>query len=251
MLIILSVGAFGAGFIDAVVGGGGLIQIPTMMNVFPKTALEIIFGTNKIASVVGTSSAAIQYGRRIRVPWRCALPAAVAAFIGSALGAKTLPHFHSDFLKPLIIVLLIVVAIYTYRKKQFGLAERATQLDRRDIISAILIGLTIGFYDGFFGPGTGSFLIFLFIHFIHFDFLKASATAKIVNVATNLAAIAYFSLATDLMWKIGMMMAMFNLAGAIIGSRTALKHGTQFVRHLFLIIVTVLIATQIYKLFTE
>lgn len=244
----LGVAAFFAGFVDAVVGGGGLIQIPALFTAFPATQPATLFGTNKIASIVGTTSAALQYARRVAIPWRVALPGAVAALIGAWYGARAVAYLPAEFLRPFILVLLVLVAIYTFVRKDFGTQSREVRGGRREWWLALTIGGGVGFYDGFFGPGTGSFLIFLFVRFIGMDFLRASVTAKIVNVATNLAAISFFALNVEILWRLGVVMAVCNLAGAVTGSRLALKHGAGFVRKMFLGVVTVLIARLAYDL---
>ncbi|MBW7860992.1 MAG: TSUP family transporter [Rhodocyclaceae bacterium] len=245
----LGLAAFFAGFVDAVVGGGGLIQTPALLAAYPGTAPATLFGTNKLASVVGTFSAAVQYARRVRIPWTIALPGAVAALAGAWLGARAVSVLPGEFLRPLILVLLIAVAVYTFVRKDFGQQGRSTGRSKSaDQLVALLIGGGIGFYDGFFGPGTGSFLIFLFIRFCGMDFLHASVTAKIVNVATNLSAIGYFALNVPLLWSLGAVMAVCNLAGAVAGSRMALRHGSGFVRKLFLGVVAVLILKLAYDL---
>ena len=242
LLLIIAMGAFFAGLVDAVVGGGGLVQIPLLFSALPNTAPAVIYGTNKLASVVGTSSAAWQYARRIDIDWRLAWPAIVAAFIASWLGARSVALLPPDALRPLVLLLLIAVAIYTFAKKDFGSLQRETGLttssQRRIAIGA---GALIGFYDGFFGPGTGSFLIFAFIRFLGMDFLRASAMAKLVNVATNLAAILFFAAHGSVLWLAAGLMAAANLSGAVVGSRLALKHGSGFVRKVFLFVVCVLI----------
>lgn len=242
----LALAAFFAGFVDAVVGGGGLIQIPALFSAFPNTSPATLFGTNKIASIVGTASAAVQYGRRVAIPWRTALPAAGAALVGSWYGAKAVAYLPADMLRPVILVLLILVAIYTFLKKDFGMGSDRQISPRQTTLTALGIGGGIGLYDGFFGPGTGSFLIFLFIRFSAMDFLRAAATAKIVNVSTNLAAISFFALNVTLLWKLGALMALCNLAGAVTGSRMALQRGVGFVRQMFLGVVSVLIVKIAY-----
>lgn len=242
LLAILGVGAFFAGFIDAVVGGGGLVQIPLLFAVFPDLAPALLFGTNKLASIVGTSSAAVQYALRVRIDWSIAAPAAGAAFVASWFGARSVSLFPPELLRPLVLVLLVAVGIHTFSRKDFGSLARVTGwTQRQQATLAALIGALIGFYDGFFGPGTGSFLIFCFIRFLGLDFLGASVTAKIANVATNLAAILFFASEGSILWKAALVMAACNLIGALCGSGLALRHGTRFVRRLFLVVVTALI----------
>jgi uncharacterized membrane protein YfcA len=245
----LALAAFFAGFVDAVVGGGGLIQLPALLAAYPQVAPASLFATNKVASIVGTTSAAIQYSRRVRTPWALAGPGAVAALLGSWWGAKAVSYLSPEAIRPLVLVLLVFVAIYTFIKKDFGLHGREEEVaPSRGGLIAAAIGLIVGFYDGFFGPGTGSFFIVLLIHFLGMDFLRASVTAKILNVATNLAAIAYFSANVKIMWMLGALMAASNLAGALTGSRMALRHGTAFVRMMFLLVVSALILKLSYDL---
>ena len=186
---------------------------------------------------------------RVAIPWAVAGPGAVAALVGAWYGAKAVAYIDPSILRPLILVLLIVVAIYTFMRKELGAVSTEPEHGRRSVVLAIAIGAVIGFYDGFFGPGTGSFLIFLFIRLLGMDFLRASVSAKILNVATNLAAIAFFAGNVELMWKLAVVMAVCNLAGSILGSRMALKHGTGFVRKMFLGVVLVLIARLAYDTF--
>ena len=245
----LGLAALFAGFVDSIVGGGGLIQLPALFTAFPGTTPATLFGTNKLASIVGTTSAAIQYNRRVAIPWRVAGPGALAALVGSWYGAKAVAYLDPAILRPLILVLLVLVAAYTFLRKELGAVSNEPEHGKRSAMLAVVIGGGIGFYDGFFGPGTGSFLIFLFIRFLGMDFLRASVSAKILNVATNLAAIGFFVGNVELMWKLAAVMAVCNLAGSIIGSRMALKHGTGFVRKMFLGVVLVLIARLTYDTF--
>lgn len=249
LFLALGLSALFAGFVDSVVGGGGLIQLPALFTALPNAAPATLFGTNKLASIVGTTSAAIQYGRRVSIPWRVALPGAAAALVGSWCGAKAVAYLDPAILRPLILVLLVAVAAYTFIRKDLGAVSAEPAHGARSALLAATIGAVIGFYDGFFGPGTGSFLIFLFIRFLGMDFLRASVTAKILNVATNAAAISFFVGNVELLWKLAAVMAVCNLAGALLGSRMALKHGVVFVRKMFLAVVTVLIARLAYDTF--
>lgn len=251
VLVLIAVAAFMAGFVDAVVGGGGLIQIPALFTAFPSASPASLFGTNKIASIVGTASAAIQYSRRVSIPWRIALPGAVAALLGAWFGARAVAWMPVELLKPLVLVLLTLVAAYTFARKDFGTEVTKSVVGRRDVFITIAIALVVGFYDGFFGPGTGSFFIFLLVRFVALDFLHASATAKILNVATNFAALSFFASSVDLLWQAGLVMAACNLSGALIGSRLALRHGAGFVRRIFLLVVVMLIAKMAYDLISE
>lgn len=238
---MLGLGAFLAGLVDAVVGGGGLIQIPLLLATFPATPIPVLFGTNKVSSVAGTLSAAVRYARAIDLPWRIAGWSACAAFAGSWGGAQVVSWLPRETMKPVVLVLLVVVGAYTFVRKDFGRLERHPMPRAWAIPASLLAGSVIGFYDGFFGPGTGSFLIFVFVRWFGFDFLKASAAAKVVNVSTNFAAIAAFAIHDGILWRVGLGMAVANLAGAQVGAHLALRHGSGFVRWLFLAVVVVLV----------
>ena len=240
-LLALIFAAFFAGAIDAVVGGGGLIQIPALFAVHPGETPATLFGTNKCASVVGTANATWRYARRVSMPWRTILPAAVAAFALSYAGAAAVAWLPKDAVRPLILVLLVLAAVYTLKRKDFGQLHSPAHAGARELAYAVLLGGVIGFYDGFFGPGTGSFLIFLFVRFFGFDFLHASASAKLVNVATNLAALAYFLPNGHVLPLLAAAMAVANVAGSQAGTWLALRYGSRFVRQVFLLVVAVLI----------
>lgn len=239
--VYLFVAAFFAGLVDAVVGGGGLIQVPALFAAWPQTAPATLFGTNKLASVWGTAAAAGQYVRRVRVEWGTALPAAGAAFAFAFAGAYAVTRFSPDLIRKALPFILILVAIHTFKARHLGLRHTPLHHGKRERRMALAVGAGIGFYDGFFGPGTGSFLVFLFVRFFGFDFLGASAAAKIVNVACNVAALLWFGYSGHIMWHIGLAMAACNVLGSAVGSRLALRHGSGFVRKIFLVVVIALI----------
>ena len=241
LLLGLALAALFAGFIDAVVGGGGLIQIPALFNALPQELPATLFGTNKFSSVFGTSNAAWRYARRVDMPWRTTLPAALAAFACSYLGAMAVAWLPPVMLRPLILLLLIGAAAYTFGRRDFGALHQPQHKGRREFAYALLLGGAIGFYDGFFGPGTGSFLIFLFIRFFGFDFLHASAASKVVNVSTNLAALAFFIPHGHFLPLLAVLMAVCNILGSFLGTHLALRHGSAFVRKVFLCVVSVFI----------
>ena len=241
LLLALAVAALIAGFIDSVVGGGGLIQIPALFNALPNEIPATLFGTNKFSSLFGTSNAAWAYARRVRMPWRTTLPAAAAAFACSYAGAMAVAWLPPAMLRPLILLLLIGAAAYTFRRRDFGAVHRPQHKGRREFAYALILGGAIGFYDGFFGPGTGSFLIFLFIRFFGFDFLHASAASKVVNVATNLAALGFFVPNGHLLPLLAVLMASFNVLGSLLGTHLALRHGSGFVRKAFFCVVSAFI----------
>jgi uncharacterized membrane protein YfcA len=165
----------------------------------------------------------------------------VAAFIFSFLGARVTSLLNPSLMRPVILGLLIAVAIYTFTKKDFGLFQISKLSRSQQWLYSVAIGSVIGFYDGFFGPGTGSFLIFAFVGIFGYSFLAASASAKVINFATNLAAILYFAATNNIIYFLGIPMAICNILGAFVGTKLAIKNGSQFVRKLFLIIVSLLI----------
>ena len=233
-------GAFLAGLVDSVVGGGGLIQTPTLLLWLPpslSSSIATVFGTNKLASLCGTSVATLQYARQVRIPWRTAGPMAGTAFIASFVGARAVAYFRSEVLRPLVFFLLVAVAIYTYWKKDLGSLHRPKLERTAEKAAALITGCCLGFYDGFFGPGTGSFLIFIFVGVFGFDFLAASGSAKAVNLATNLAAVTYFAGSDHIAYQYAIPMAAFNMLGSATGSRLAILRGSRFVRRLFLAVV--------------
>lgn len=239
--LLIAFASFFAGMIDAIVGGGGLILVPALFATYPTTSPATLLGTNKCASVWGTSLAAYQYSKRIQLAWQALLPAALFALIGSFIGAWSLTQIDPAFIRKLMPLILLLVLIYTLIKKDLGTHHAPHPNKHRERLIACLIGAVVGWYDGFFGPGTGSFFIILFVRFLGYDFLNASASAKLLNVTTNVAAILLFALKGHVWWQIGLIMAVANMAGSYIGSHLALKHGARFVRWVFVVVVSLLI----------
>ncbi|MDR2614362.1 MAG: TSUP family transporter [Candidatus Accumulibacter sp.] len=240
-LAVLALGSLFAGFIDSVVGGGALVQVPALFSILPGEAPAVLLGTNKIASVFGTTNAAWRYARRVSLPWGAILPAVSAAFVCSYLGAAAVAWLPREMLRPIILFMLIATAVYTFWRKDFGAVHRPRLTGTRQFGYAVAVGGTLGFYDGFFGPGAGSFLIFLFIRFFGFDFLHASAASKMINIAANLAAIGYFVPNGFFLPLAALVMASANIGGSFIGTHLALRHGSGFVRRVFLIVISALI----------
>jgi uncharacterized protein len=251
VLLLLCFFAFLAGFIDSIVGGGGLILIPALLILRPDLDLATILGTNKGAAVWGTLTATLHYSRKVGIPWRVMLPAAVAGFIFSGLGAFAVTKVDNDFLRPFIIILLVGVAIYTFFKKDFGRLHAPSVSENKQRLVGILAGATLGFYDGFFGPGTGSFLILVLVGFIGFSFLAASASAKVINFASNLSAVFLFAFTGHIAYALVLPMAVCVMAGSWVGSRLAVVRGSAFVRVLFLVVVTGIILRLSYDTFSR
>ena len=240
--IFLAIAAGFAGFVDAVAGGGGLVQLPALLIGISNKPIPLILGTNKVPSIFGTSSAAISYFRKVKPDLRLTCYMAGPAFIGSITGARLATSFPKDVFRPLIIFLLTAVAIYTWKKPHLGMNENLKFTEKRRHLIVAAMGLTIGFYDGIFGPGTGTFLVFLLVGVVGYAFLKASATAKLVNIATNFGAILSFQITGHIWWRLGLVLAIANVSGALIGSQLAIRGGSPLVRKVFLFVTTILIA---------
>lgn len=241
ILLLLVACAFAAGFLDAVVGGGGLIQIPALFTALPQASPATLFGTNKVASIAGTASASLQYMRRIRLDLPMLVPAFACTLVGAWCGARVVAWLPKDAVRPAVLVALVVVAIVTLRRRDFGRthAPRGSVARRRAL--GMGGGAVLGFYDGIFGPGTGMFFIFWFVRTMGFDFLAASAHAKLLNFASNLAALAFFVPAGHVLWVAALGMALANATGSLAGSRLALRGGAGFVRGVFVAMLVVLI----------
>lgn len=247
--LFLAIASGFAGFVDAMAGGGGLIQLPALIVGLPNKELPLILGTNKVPSIFGTTAAARNYFKNIKPDIPLTLSMMGPAFIGSMGGASLAAAVPKDFFKPFIVFLLIAVAIYTWRKPELGMNENLKYTHKKRLAIVALIGLLIGFYDGIFGPGTGTFLVFFLVSGIGYAFLKASGTAKLVNISTNAGAILSFQLTGHIWWQLGLLLAFANVTGAIIGSRLAIKGGSPLVRKVFLAVTFLLIARVAWDTF--
>ncbi len=240
VLALLIAAAFAAGWVDAVVGGGGLLQLPALLLVPGLTPVQAL-ATNKLASIFGTATSSVSYYRSVRPSLRTALPMASIALVGAFAGASVAAMLPAQLFKPIIVVALVVVALITLFKPALGAVTRVKHRGSRHFIVASAIGASIGFYDGVLGPGTGTFLVFSLVGLLGYDFLRASAKAKIVNFATNLGALLFFIPLGAVLWPLGLVMGAANVAGSLLGSRMAIARGTRFIRALFLVVVGVLI----------
>ncbi|HEY3535126.1 MAG TPA: TSUP family transporter [Pedococcus sp.] len=232
---------FGAGWVDAVVGGGGLVQLPALLLGFPGASPAQVLATNKIAGIAGTATSSVTYWRRVRPDLRTAVPMAVVAYFGAIGGALIGLHIPKAAFNPVILVMLVLVGAYTVAKPALG-TQTALRFDgHRHTVVAMLTGFLIGVYDGALGPGTGSFLVFVLVGLMGYAFLEASAKAKIANVATNLGALTVFAPGGHVMWGIGLVMAAANLLGGYTGARTAVARGSRFVRVVFVLVLVAFI----------
>ena len=246
-LLLVVLAAFGAGLVDAMVGGGGLIQLPALLTAYPATPPAILLGTNKFASIFGTGSAVLRFARGVRIPWRMLLPLVPVVFLGALGGARVATLVPPAVFRPLVPVMLAVVLVYILWRKDLGASHAPLAITRgRALLAAALLG-GVGFYDGFFGPGTGSFFMFLLIRLYGFDFLHSAASARVLNVATNAGALVWFGSQLELLWLVAVLMAAANVSGALLGTGLALKHGSGFVRRIFIGVVLVLIARTAWQ----
>jgi uncharacterized protein len=251
-LAALIVAAFVAGWVDAVVGGGGLIQLPALLIGLPSnTPPAVILGTNKISSFCGTATSSLTYALRIPLDWWTVLPLVIASAVGSAIGASLAKLLPKDAFTPIVLAALIGVGLYVWRRPQLGMVSVRKHAGRRHYGLTALIGLVVGGYDGFLGPGTGSFFVILLVAVLGYGFLEASATAKIANLVTNLSAIVVFGLSGSVLWVLGLMMGVANLIGGYLGARTAISRGNSFVRKVFLIVLTGLIIKLTYDVVVQ
>ncbi|MFC6877685.1 sulfite exporter TauE/SafE family protein [Flavobacterium myungsuense] len=251
ILLFLCLAAFAAGFVDAVVGGGGLIQTPMGLILLPNLPVATVIGTLKIPSFSGTFFAAFQYLKKVKMNWKLLLIMMVLAVPSAFLGSTVLTYVSNDFMKPLLLVVLSLLVVYTYVKKNFGLHAEKFHSSKQQILYAILISFFIGFYDGFIGPGTGSFLVLAFVILLGYDFLQASANAKMVNLATNFGSICLFVIKGKIIWMIAVPMAICNAIGGFIGAKLAIKQGNTFIRIFFLIVVVGTLIRFAYDVFLK
>lgn len=240
-IVVLALAAFFAGFIDAIVGGGGLLQIPALFSVYPKEIPATLFGINKLSAIGGTFVAATQYIKKVKLPVKLMMFAAVAALVGSFLGAWTVTQVSTELIRKLLPFILVSLLIFTLQSKSFGLNHHHQSQNARSLWIAFVGAFVIGFYDGFFGPGTGAFFMFLFVRFLGFDFLHGAAASKVVNCVSNFAALALFIPTGHIHWGVALWMMSFNIVGGVFGSAFALKHGSKMVRKFFIWTVLALI----------
>lgn len=248
-LVFILVAAFSAGFVDAIAGGGGLIQLPALLISFPDREVAEVAGTNKLGSIFGTSAAALNYRRNIKTDPKLLLAMVLPAFIGSGSGSLLATQISTEQLKIAIVVMLVAVFAYTLARPDLGKVEVLKGAAKRQRTVGAIAGLTIGFYDGFIGPGTGTLLMIVLVGALGFAFVGASAIAKVVNVSTNFASILVFGISGSIMWVVGLAVGICNLVGGIIGSHVAIRRGSDFVRKFYLVVTFALIVRVLFDVF--
>jgi uncharacterized protein len=241
VLAFLALAGLSAGFVDAVVGGSGLIQIPSLLLGLPGASPVQVLATNKLASICGTTVSSATYYRRVGPDPRTFGPLMVLAFIGSVLGALVASYIPASAFDPIVLVVLIVVGAYVLLKPRLGEVTELRFAGHRHTAAAMVTGFAIGFYDGALGPGTGSFFVFTLVGLLGYNFLEASAKSRLANWATNLAALCVFVPQGAVLWKVGLVMGVCNLAGGYVGARTAVSRGSRFVRVFFIVVVSAFI----------
>ena len=250
-IIILCIAALVAGFIDAIVGGGGLVQTPATLITLPDYQVATLLGTTKIPSFLGTSMAAYQYARKVKLNGRLLAIMCAIALLMAFVGSVTVSMVSNAFMKPIIFLMLILVAVYTWTKKDFGTANITNLSSKKELLYACVFAMIIGFYDGFIGPGAGSFLVLFFISILGYDFLKAGAHAKFVNLATNMGSILYFSSHGHILYQYAIPMAICNFTGSMFGARLAILKGNRFIRVFFLLVIAGTICRFGYDIFIK
>lgn len=239
--ILLMLTGFAAGLMDAAVGGGGLLQLPALFSLMPNsTPIATVLGSNKLASSLGTAIAAQQYAQKIQLAWYILLPLALLAFCASYTGAKLVDYIPVMYMKPAMLIIMLAMLVYTFTKKNLGQIHRKIQLTLKELIIGLFLSAVIGFYDGILGGGTGSLLVFIFVRFFAYDFLQATASAKIINLMTNLAALSFFVPNGYILWTWAWVLGIANLFGGIVGTWMAVRFGTKFIRVGFMLLLCVL-----------
>lgn len=240
-LFILVPLAFVTGIINAAVGGGGLIQVPGLFATLPLASPAQIMGTDKFSAIMGHAASSRQYARQLNLPWKLVLWTTLAAFAGSYAGVRAMYLVPAQWMRPVVIVVLAAMLVYTWFRPQFGIHDEQRAITPGDLKKGLALGAVIGFYDGFIGPGTGSFLLFLFVRIFHFDFLRATACAKVVNMGTNLAALVFLIPAGMVFYHYAIPMSVASILGALIGTKAAIRAGNQWIRTLFLVLAVSLL----------
>jgi len=250
-LALLGLAMFSSGFIDAIAGGGGLIQTPAMLLSFPNTNPVEVVATSKTAAFFGTSTAAIQYRRFIKTDPKLLIAMVIPAFIGSGIGAHLASRISAGSYKSSIFFVMIAIFFYTLVKPELGKEHVEKHSPQKLMVIGSIAAFIIGFYDGLIGPGTGTMLMIALVAIMGFAFVGASAIAKVVNATTNLASIIVVGLRIGIMWKLGLVLAVANLAGGYMGSHMAIKKGSSFIRIFYLIVTALLILRLGYSLYIE
>jgi uncharacterized membrane protein YfcA len=247
-VVVLCGFAFLAGLVDAIAGGGGLIQVPALFAIFPSLPPSLLLGTNKFSAITGTTIATLRYGWSIPIQWRSVVPAAVVAGLSAVGGARTVTLIDPAVLRPLLLIMLSAMAIYTLARPALGQTFGTRATLKHDSVTFYGVTALFGFYDGFFGPGAGSVMMFVLVRLFGHDFLSAAATTKVLNLATNFGALVLFMMTGNVLYAVALPMAAFNVCGGFLGAHFAVRGGSRFVRIVFIAVVVVLIGKSTFDL---
>jgi uncharacterized protein len=248
ILILAGLAGFAAGMLDSIVGGGGLIMTPAMLNLFPGVPILQLIATQRTSSIAGTSVSAWNYLRSVRVDRRILIAAPLAAAVFSLIGVSFAKKLDADVLKLVVLALCVALAIYTVIRKDLGQELKPQPDGPRLIRLAVLVGATTGFYNGLIGPGTGTLMVFAFVSVMGLDFLRASAAAKVSNIASDLSSWIVLMIGGYVMWAVVPPLIAGNMLGSYCGSRLAILKGSRFIRWVFLFVVFGLIARVGYDI---
>lgn len=241
--LFLGVACFIASFVDAVAGGGGLITVPAYLA--SGIPAHVALGTNKVSSSIGTIASALKFATSGKVNWELSKKILPFSFIGALLGVKTVVLIDSKYLYPIAIVLLLIVLIYTMINKSLGEENNFAGLNSDNVNVGRIMGVVMGFYDGFFGPGTGSFLIFALIRIFKLDFTNASGNAKILNLTSNLASMFLFIFLGKVNFFYSVPIGIIMIFGATLGAKTAVTRGTKFIKPMFLVVTSIVLVKMV------
>jgi uncharacterized membrane protein YfcA len=240
--LLTGLAGFAAGLLDSIVGGGGLILTPAMLNLHPGLNILQTIATQRTSSLLGTSVAAVNYFRHVTVERRIVLPALAAALASAAIGVQFAKRIDPDVLKGVVLVVCVLLAAYTVFRKDLGVRETRQLPAEREALAAAGVGAACGFYNGLIGPGTGVLLVFAFVSVIGLDFLKSSAVSKTTNVAADLSSWSVLAFAGFVQWTLAIPLIIGNMLGSYVGSRLAIRRGDRFIRMVFLAVVLALAA---------
>lgn len=248
ILSLLCLVAFSSGFVDAIAGGGGLIQTPLSLSLLPHYPISTLIGSLKIPAFSGTALATRQYLNKVKIHWSFFIPLALISFVSAFLGSYALSVIRNDFIKPLLFIILLLLWVFTYFRKDFSLKNHQKISKKKKWFLGILLAILISFYDGFIGPATGTFFIMGFIFLIKLDFFQASAYAKMINLATNFGGICLFLLKGEILWEITIPMAFCNGLGGYLGAKMAILKGQKWIRYIFLFVMFLAICRFGYEI---
>lgn len=249
MKILFLCGAgFLAALVDSIAGGGGLISVPAYLlaGVPPYYSL----GTNKFSSTAGSFTSSIKFATSGKVDFKILKFAIPFTLIGAVLGVNTVLMIDQTFLYTLVLILVLFVGIYSFFSKSIGMEDKFQGINAKNITLAIILAFALGFYDGFFGPGTGSFLIFGLISIFHFDFVKASGNAKVLNFVSNITALIMFAINHKIDYALGIPVAIFMILGARIGTKLALNKGAKLIKPIFITMSLGVAIKMLYSMLT-